>query len=427
MSTNLIAAVGTRRTLRVASDRASQTPAVDHVICWGLGLVLILWMLSSWLNQVWLNSLIEFSIMLVSAGTMLRRAFSRGGSSLAIPVILAFLMPLVGVVQMMTDSASYKYATLLAILDWSAFAAIVYLGAELVSKRDRLAELFQVATVVGAVVTLLELYQLFALGRFHVTSTGMPLISSNLYAEFTELILPVVLFPVFRSNHKHWYSVAVASSMVATVIGAAARMGTALVLLEVILVWWFARIKSEKDVRLMSRPLLAIGSLILILCAVEGAGSLQDKFMETKPFTHRSQFIDSAVAMIRVHPIAGWGLGCFPIAYPQFEQYESEYYVNHVHNDYAEMIVDGGVVFIALWIGFVFLSLKHAVRFPWMLGCLALTIHSFSDFPLFRPQIAGLFAFLVGAGIAHDARRRRLRSMRPFSVASEFQVNTFMA
>lgn len=106
----------------------------------------------------------------------------------------------------------------------------------------------------------------------------------------------------------------------------------------------------------------------------------------------------------------GSGIGTYPAAYAAFEPLEkvTSLYVNHAHNDYLELLVDAGVVFVALLLWFA--------RFLWRLGasirwrdlqseqvfragaflalCLLLA-HSFFDYPLRTTALSVVFAWLL--------------------------------
>jgi O-antigen ligase len=41
-------------------------------------------------------------------------------------------------------------------------------------------------------------------------------------------------------------------------------------------------------------------------------------------------------------PILGWGLGTFPVVYPQFRTFYTNFYVNEAHNDYLQTLVETG-------------------------------------------------------------------------------------
>ena len=47
--------------------------------------------------------------------------------------------------------------------------------------------------------------------------------------------------------------------------------------------------------------------------------------------------------MWREKPFLGWGLGTFPIVYPQFRSFYTTFFVNQAHNDYLQLLSELGV------------------------------------------------------------------------------------
>jgi len=98
--------------------------------------------------------------------------------------------------------------------------------------------------------------------------------------------------------------------------------------------------------------------------------------------------------------------------------------VEQAHNDYLQMLADGGIVAFACVVGFIYLLVRKSLRairetsngFPRgasigaFAGCVAMVVHSFVDFPL--RTSANAFVFLILASIAvtpivKPSRRRR--------------------
>ena len=101
----------------------------------------------------------------------------------------------------------------------------------------------------------------------------------------------------------------------------------------------------------------------------------------------------------------GWGFGTFQQAYRRFEDpgKVDRFYVNHAHNDYAEIAVEGGVpalllvgIFLLWWFG----RARHAWTLPAAtveqkaaaIASAAILLHSLFDFPLRTAAISGAFA-----------------------------------
>jgi O-antigen ligase len=123
-----------------------------------------------------------------------------------------------------------------------------------------------------------------------------------------------------------------------------------------------------------------------------------------------------ALRMWRAHPLLGVGLGDFETAYPRYQSFPSDYWIDHAHNDYVEALAETGLVgallilsALALFLRLAFQDWRKPVRSQagWIrlgaaIGCCGMLVHSLWDFNLHIPANAAWFAVL--AGIATTAR-----------------------
>jgi O-antigen ligase len=130
--------------------------------------------------------------------------------------------------------------------------------------------------------------------------------------------------------------------------------------------------------------------------------------------------------MWREKPFLGWGLGTFPIVYPQFRSFYTSFFVNQAHNDYLQLLVETGLAGFAIALWFLVLTFRRAwaklenwtetvngtLTVAALLGCIGILVHSFLDFNLQIPANAALF-YVLCAIAASDAlpesQRRRNR------------------
>src|SRR2546425_6394713 len=55
-----------------------------------------------------------------------------------------------------------------------------------------------------------------------------------------------------------------------------------------------------------------------------------------------------SLRMLRDHPALGVGLGAFGVAYPGYQSVPGDLWLDHAHNDYAEVVAETGLVGAAL-------------------------------------------------------------------------------
>lgn len=98
--------------------------------------------------------------------------------------------------------------------------------------------------------------------------------------------------------------------------------------------------------------------------------------------------------------IFGTGIGTFRIAYPIYEPTKDviEVYANHAHNDFLELVFEGGIFASLLILMYLLLVLKHLTNSKLSqaaaLSALSILAHSIVDYPLRTMAIATIFAVI---------------------------------
>jgi len=110
----------------------------------------------------------------------------------------------------------------------------------------------------------------------------------------------------------------------------------------------------------------------------------------------------------------GSGWGTYDLAYQRFQPASIAVYANHAHQDYVEMLFEGGILFVLLAGTFLWLAIHRAVHLAKLalsdrtldresmasalcgLGLLALLLHSLVEFNMRIPANAILGALLAG-------------------------------
>jgi len=129
--------------------------------------------------------------------------------------------------------------------------------------------------------------------------------------------------------------------------------------------------------------------------------------------------------MLLKRPFLGWGLGTFPVVYPEFRSFYTSFFVNEAHNDYLQLLVETGLAGFAIAVWFLVLLFRRvatklkdwnetstgALTVAAMLGCVGILVHSFLDFNLQIPANAAMFyvlCALAASGPLHESQRRRV-------------------
>jgi O-antigen ligase len=124
----------------------------------------------------------------------------------------------------------------------------------------------------------------------------------------------------------------------------------------------------------------------------------------------RLKITRDCLRMFSHRPVLGWGLGTFPTVYPGYRSFYTNLFVNEAHNDYAQLLVETGLLGFGLMLWFLIRLYKYGLptsrrwEFKWdgavslaaLLGCTGLLLHSFVDFNLQIPANAAMFYVLCG-------------------------------
>lgn len=148
------------------------------------------------------------------------------------------------------------------------------------------------------------------------------------------------------------------------------------------------------------------------------------------PTTGRAHFWRGTLEMIKDHPVLGVGLGAFSAVYTRYDTASGTYKLEQAHNDYLQILSDGGIVGGLL--GLIFMIALFVMAFRRMgakdkyrrgvalgafTGCVGVLVHSLFDFTLHTTANALLFLVLAalattGASVEEEERPRRRRHRR---------------
>jgi O-antigen ligase len=158
------------------------------------------------------------------------------------------------------------------------------------------------------------------------------------------------------------------------------------------------------------RPALGAGAVcvsVLAFLVFLGKGQILGRLGDLGPGT-RLDITKDCLRMFFHRPMLGWGLGTFPTVYPSYRSFYTNLFVNEAHNDYAQLLVETGLLGFGLMLWFLIGLYRYGLpasgrwEFKWdaavslaaLLGCTGILFHSFVDFNLQIPANAALFYVL---------------------------------
>jgi len=150
-----------------------------------------------------------------------------------------------------------------------------------------------------------------------------------------------------------------------------------------------------------------IGDERLVNRAADSIEQLKNTPDPQLAFFARQEVWKDTLKLVGAHPILGVGLGAYEAVFPIYARHNGMFVVNYAHNDYLQVMSDGGVMGLLLAVAFLVLLWRDVGRAlqsedrrlaGLALGCSAgtfgLLVHSLFDFNLQIPSNALLFVFL---------------------------------
>ncbi len=148
---------------------------------------------------------------------------------------------------------------------------------------------------------------------------------------------------------------------------------------------------------------ITMAALFAIVLAFSYGALVKVGSREFDPNFGRLEFAETTWRAVKQNWLLGAGFGTFDLVYPFYENPEMVFpeYVNHAHNDFLEVALEGGVAAVVLFLAYVAMAARRVAqvgRQPLgrlvFLSILVILLHSVVDYPLRTMAIAMIFAFL---------------------------------
>jgi O-antigen ligase len=157
----------------------------------------------------------------------------------------------------------------------------------------------------------------------------------------------------------------------------------------------------------------------------------------------RVHYWSGAVQIILDNPFIGVGLEGFGVAFTQYDTLNGSYRIERAHNDYLQVLTDTGIVGAGLALAFIVLlfrkglacykdsrdRFRRGVCLGALVGCFAVLLHSFFEFPLRTTSNALLFLILAALATVeirkedspkkHKPRKWRRRKLSSYTTRFE--------
>jgi O-antigen ligase len=347
----------------------------------------------------------------ISSGHIQLRA-----SRLYAPVVL---FGLVIVVQVVFGLSAYAHVTRFELWKYAAYGSLFLIASR--CERAEANRLLTILAAFGFIVALFSLVQYLTYdGKIYWLWPALPhsfgpYFDYSHYAGLMEMLTPIPLVMALTDGakrHQQLLWMVASILMAATIFVCGSRGGMIAFAIEMVfLAGLFVTRRSSRTAWVLCAVCVVIGAFGLWLDngrALQRLDSMRDP-LAIGDVTNRLTIERDSLAMVRDRPLFGWGLGLFPIIYPQYRSFSIDDLVNQAHNDYLQAFVETGIVGFACVLWFIVNLYRSGIRnlrahsristapsLGPLVGCTGILVHSLSDFNLHIPANAALFFVLCG-------------------------------
>jgi O-antigen ligase len=295
--------------------------------------------------------------------------------------VLALALPAVlGLVQLASSSTVWRFATWQATLQWFAYAALFFAALQNTALRSHL----RVAAWFGGAFSACAIATYFGWNRAEEPMMAT-FFNHNHYAALMELLFPVALWRLFRDKNRSVIAIC-ATAIIISVVVSGSRVGIALLLAELV----YLRLRSSR------KPLFIIAATTLIALASVGLMWTRfEKLTSSEPYESRNATARASMRMFRDKPLLGYGLGTWANVYPAYAESDTGFRLIHADDDWLEWAAEGGIPFVAVMLVLAAIAVRAAWREPWCAGCVAVLLHSLTEFPMQKQALWAWFVVLL--------------------------------
>jgi O-Antigen ligase len=391
-----------------------------------LALVLVAGICLAWSPGFWAIFSAQAGVLLITMCWVVSEKRIHPSPELIIVALVSFW----GVFQILAGRTISPWSTARASLTWLSAGMSFFVASQVLRRRrnrDLFLSIFLYASTALAFIAIVQLYvdpgRVFWIFPAQPGSVGT-FLYKNQFAALLELAAPVALWRALSSPKTRYAGAVAYMVLFAAGVASVSRAGVILLVGELVFALLFAslskRLSWQKCV-----GVLALAALILVAgAAIGGPQALWDHFQEKDPYGLRLDLLQTTLHMAGDRPWLGFGMGTFPLTYPQYARFDLGVVVNAAHSDWAEWATEGGFPFVALIAALLLMVSGRAVRSVWGIGVLAVALHSLIDYPTREPTIALTCFAIIGAltGAFQPSKSRQLVLRQTVTADSRIRI-----
>jgi O-antigen ligase len=440
---------GKKRPPAVLITRQELSAHLQRIVFYGTFVVLMFGPIAFGAVEPWSIFLLEAGAMLLTLLWLAKQWLDGEIDLLWNPIFLpmAAFGALVAV-QMLFGLSAYRHDTISGAMLYCAYGMLCFLLTQNLQRASQARQMAVVFSVYGFVLASLALLQgISSNGKLFWLRTPRlggwiygSYVNHNHYAGLMELLVPIplVLSLSHLAQEKTRVAAGIAAAVMSGTIFLCGSRGGMIAIFAELIVLAILFVRQKRSLRI-AMGVAAFAVVLVSLLAWLGGKELTTRVTSISKETRseisggmRLSIDRDTLHMFRQRPAFGWGLGTFPVVYPEFRSFYTNFFVNEAHNDYLQVLAETGIVGFGIMLWFLVVLFRRvrrklgnwtsnvsaAVALACTLGVTGILVHSLVDFNLQIPANAALFyAFATIA--AGPALLQRTRKRKPVESEEE--------
>ncbi len=430
-------------------NRQAQSAQIETILLYGTFGLLMFGPVAFGAVEPWSTFILEAGATLLS-GLWLSKQFLDGEVTIQWNPLF---LPMAGFgflifVQIVFRASAYLHDTISGAMLYCAYGMLCFLAAQTLLRVSQARKIAVIFALYGFAIAALALLQGIAPNGklFWIRQPTMggaiygPYVNHNHYAGLMEMLVPILLVLALTrliGDRERVAAGVAAAIMVGTIFLSGSRGGMLAIFVE-LAVFTGVLLRQRKTFRIAVSVVAFAVVLVSVLTWLGGkeltsrVSSISTEARTELSGGMRLSIDRDALRMFRSKPILGWGLGTFPVLYPQYRSFYTNFFVNEAHNDYLQLLCEMGLLGFGTMVWFLIVLYRTALRQigNWMsdvssavtlactLGFTGILVHSTLDFNLQIPANAALFYVLCTLAAAPPLLQRS-RKRRPASTEQE--------
>jgi O-antigen ligase len=362
--------------------------------------------------------------------------------------------------QIVLRTSAYRHDTITSGVLYCSYGMLCFLSGQSLLRSSQARKIAVILAIYGFAIAAFALLEgLTPNGKLYwLREPRMggwiygPYVNHNHYAGLMELLVPIplVISLTRLTYQKERIAAGIAAAIMAATVFLSGSRGGMLAIFVEFVVLAAVLVRQRRTVRIAISVVafvVVLASLLTWLGGAQFTERISSISRETRAEISggtRLSIDRDTLRMFRQKPVLGWGLGSFPVVYPQFRSFYTNFFVNEAHDDCVQLLAEMGSLGFATMVWFLIVLYRRAipkigvqsgnwasdvtgaVTLACTLGFTGMLVHSLVDFNLQIPANAALFYVLCTLAAAPPLRQRVLKR-RPSPTESEQQQAVFPA